>query len=114
MKIIIISFVLVVVITLIILESVRRGILETKYSIIWLIACISMGILSSNQLLINWLAKLLNVYYAPSVIFLFGFLFSFIMIFDLTRRISKLNDQVVTLTQELAIHKQNEDMKRTQ
>jgi hypothetical protein len=103
--IIFLSLLLVIFIFIVVIESVRRGILETKYSIVWIIVCLGMGILSSNSFFITKLADLLNVFYAPSLLFLFGLLFAIFMIFDLTRRISKLNNQVVNLTQEYTILK---------
>ncbi|WP_227394346.1 DUF2304 domain-containing protein [Jeotgalibacillus aurantiacus] len=105
MNVILLSFFLVLIIFLAVIESVRRGILETKYSLIWIITCVTLGILSSNSIFINTLANWLNVFYAPSLLFLFGLLFAIIMIFDLTRRISKMNKQLVAITQEHALLK---------
>lgn len=107
MDIVNLSFALVVILFLFILETVRRGILETNYSIIWIISCVVMGIFSVNNQLLEWVADKLNVHYAPSLLFLFGFLFSLIMIFDLTRKFSKTNNQVITLTQDYALLKQD-------
>ncbi|MED4071378.1 DUF2304 domain-containing protein [Priestia endophytica] len=111
MKIAIISLIIVIGIFIFVIESVRRGILETKYSIIWILTCLGIGILSGNSSLINKIADVLNVYYAPSILFLFGMLFLIIVVFDLTRRISKMNQQLVTLTQEYAILKQKYEEK---
>ncbi len=68
--------------------------------------CIAMAILSSTDKIINWIGKLLKVEYPPSILFLFGLLFCFILIFDLTRKISKQHHQLVTLTQDYALLKQ--------
>ena len=80
--------------------------LDTKYSILWIFVCITMAVLSSTDKIINWIGKLLNVEYPPSVLFLFGLLFCFILIFDLTSKISKQHHQLVTLTQDYALLKQ--------
>lgn len=110
MNIIPFSFLLIVLLFIFVFESVRRGVLETRYSLLWFATCIILGVLSLNEGLINWLAKLFGIYYAPSLLFLLGFLFSLIMIFDLTRRNAKLNKNIVELTQEFAILK--EDLKK--
>jgi hypothetical protein len=93
----------------IVIESVRRGSLETKYSILWIITCVILGILSAGKPILDFIADLLGVFYAPSVLFLFGLLFSLIMIFDLTRKVSQLNHKVVTLTQEHTLLKKKYD-----
>ncbi|MFC3886485.1 DUF2304 domain-containing protein [Bacillus songklensis] len=116
MSIIWLSLFIVVGIFIFVIESVRRGILETKYSILWIITCVCLGILSSNEAIINKLAHWLGVYYAPSLLFLFGLLFLLFMVFDLTRRVSKLNHQLVSLAQEYALLKQkyeNEGSKKS-
>lgn len=106
MKVIPFSFIIICILLFFVFESVRRGILETKYSLLWFGTCIVLGFLSLNQRLINWLADLFGIYYAPSLLFLFGFLFSIIMIFDLTRRNAKLSQQIVSLAQEFALQKE--------
>ncbi|WP_040227716.1 DUF2304 domain-containing protein [Bhargavaea cecembensis] len=105
MDISIFSFILVIILFLIVIESVRRGILETKYSLLWIITCLFMGFFSISETFINRLGKLLGVFYPPSLLFLFGLLFVIILVFDLTRRISKLNKAMVNLTQEYSILK---------
>ena len=106
MKVISFSFIIICLLFLFVFESVRRGILETKDSLLWFGLCIVLGFLSWNTGLINWMAELLGIFYAPSLLFLFGLLFSLIMIFDLTRRNAKLNKQIVALAQEFALLKE--------
>ncbi len=97
------SLLIVCALFIMVFESMRRGILETQYSILWLITCLVLGILSLFKNILNSIAHVMHVYYAPSILFLFGLLFSLIIIFDLTRRISKMNHLIVTLTQNLAL-----------
>ncbi|MFD0767603.1 DUF2304 domain-containing protein [Bacillus sp. CGMCC 1.60114] len=106
MPIITFSFIIIILLFFLIINSIRRGMLETKYAILWIFVCMSMAILSSTDKLINWLGKLLKVEYPPSILFLFGLLFCFILIFDLTRKLSKQHHQLVTLTQDYALLKQ--------
>jgi hypothetical protein len=103
MEITTISFIIVILLFYAVLASIRKGSLETKYSLLWIFTCIVLGILSISELLLNWIAQLTDVHYAPSILFLFGLLFILIIIFDLTRRISQLNHQLVTLTQDYAM-----------
>ncbi|MCI0765358.1 DUF2304 domain-containing protein [Bacillus sp. TL12] len=106
MSIVTFSFIFILLMFLVIINSIRKGALETKYSILWIFVCISMAILSSTDRIINWIGNLLKVEYPPSILFLFGLLFCFILIFDLTRKLSKQHHQLVTLTQEYALLKQ--------
>ncbi|WP_028400723.1 DUF2304 domain-containing protein [Ectobacillus panaciterrae] len=106
MRIITFSFIFIILLFFFIINSIRRGALETKYAILWIFVCIIMAVLSSTEKVVNWIGKLLKVEYPPSILFLFGLLFCFILIFDLTRRLSKLHHQFVTLTQDYALLKQ--------
>ncbi|MCF6138792.1 DUF2304 domain-containing protein [Pseudalkalibacillus berkeleyi] len=106
MNISVVSFGVVIMFLFIVLESVRRGILETKYSLLWILTCVVLAVLSISTSLLEMLANLLGIFYAPSLLFLFGLLFSLIIIFDLTRRISQLNHKIITLTQDFTLLKQ--------
>ncbi|MBT2216056.1 DUF2304 family protein [Virgibacillus dakarensis] len=108
MNITLFSFLIICLLFVIVIESVRRGILETKDALIWLFLCIILGILSLSRRLLELIATVLNIAYAPSLLFLFGLLSTIIMIFDLTRRISKLNQNVIHLTQEFALLKEQQ------
>ncbi|EQB38135.1 MULTISPECIES: DUF2304 domain-containing protein [Virgibacillus] len=102
------SFLIVCLFFVIVIESVRRGILETKDALIWLFLSVILGILSLSRGLLELIADWLGIVYAPSLLFLFGLLSTIIMIFDLTRRISKLNQKVIHLTQEFALLKEQQ------
>lgn len=111
MNINVLSFLIVLFLFVMIIESVRRGILETKYSLLWIITCVAMGFLTLNEKFLNTLSDYIGVFYAPSLLFLFGLLFSILLIFDLTRRVSKLNKELTVLTQEQAILKKKVEEK---
>ncbi|AVR00516.1 hypothetical protein OBCHQ24_16385 [Oceanobacillus iheyensis] len=103
------SFFIIVLFFVIVMESVRRGILETRDSLIWIFTCMVLGVLSLSRDLLAYLADILGIAYAPSLLFLFGLISTIIMIFDLTRRISKLNNKVTVLTQEFALLKEEQE-----
>lgn len=109
MSITLVSFFIVCFFFIVVIESVRRGILETKYSIIWIITCVILGILSLAENFLESMADLLGVAYAPSLLFLFGLLGILVMIFDLTRRVSTMNNKLISLTQEYALLKEKFD-----
>lgn len=109
MSVTLFSFIFVSCLFLFIIYSIRKGSLETKYSILWFFVCFVMMVLSFSDNFINAIGHWFNVYYPPSILFLFGLLFCFILIFDLTRKLSKAQHQVVTLAQEFAILKSKEN-----
>lgn len=106
MKITFLSFLLILFLFFLVIESVRRGVLDTKYSMLWLVTCFILAILSLNESIINRLAELVQVYYPPSLLFLCGLLFALLLIFDLTRRVSKLNKELTNITQEYTLLKE--------
>ncbi|PPA70272.1 DUF2304 domain-containing protein [Jeotgalibacillus proteolyticus] len=113
MSITLVSFFIIFFFFLIVIESVRRGILETKYSILWIIVCIVLGVMSLATDFLEQMAYLLGVVYAPSLLFLFGLIASLILIFDLTRRISNLNSRLIALTQEYALFREESNKEMT-
>lgn len=105
MDIVWISFIIIIVMFLSTVEAIRQNILDARASILWLFVLSIIAFLCLNRSLIEWLALKLDVSYAPSILFLFGLLFVLIMLFDLTRRMSKLSFQLIRLTQEHALLK---------
>ncbi len=63
MPIITFSFIFILLLLLLIINSIRRGTLETKYAVLWIFVCIAIAILSSTDKIINWIGKLLKVEY---------------------------------------------------
>jgi hypothetical protein len=108
-----VTFGIIVILFFILIGSIRRGVIETNYSILWILIFVGMGFLSLSPGLLERLSALLEVHYAPSLLFLAGILFIIILIFDLTRRVSKLNRQLVTLSQDYAILKSKLEQKET-
>ena len=93
---------------ILILELVRRQKLKEQYSLLWILMGVLLLIISMNVGLVETLADWLNIEYAPALLFLFGLLFCFVFILHLTIVISKLNQQVLRLTQEITILKEKE------
>ncbi|MEC0213246.1 DUF2304 domain-containing protein [Paenibacillus ehimensis] len=106
MSVYILSIVFSLSFLLIILDLVRRQKLKEQYSLLWIIFGITLLILSFNVKLIEYIAALLHIAYAPAMLFLFGLLFCFVFILHLTIVISKLTDRVLKLSQTVAIMEQ--------
>ncbi len=89
-----------------VIELIRRGRLKEKYSLIWLFASGILLFLSSSRGLLNYLAKLLGVFYPPSLLFLVAFLFLLLITLHFSVVVSGLSERNKKLAQELAILRQ--------
>lgn len=89
----------------VVLDLVRRQRLKEQYSLLWLLIGVGFLVVSSNTKILEWMALLLDIKYAPAVLFLLGLIFSFVLILHLTVVISRLTDHVLRLTQEITVLK---------
>ena len=87
------------------LYYVKKRKLEFQYCIFWITIDIILIVLSSNKNLVEDLAKLVGINYAPALLFVTGIVFSFLLIFYITIVISDMKRRIVNLTQELGILK---------
>ncbi|WP_418792019.1 DUF2304 domain-containing protein [Phosphitispora sp. TUW77] len=98
----------------IVLELVRSKRLKEQYSLLWLFVGGVMLILALWRDLIERLAEWLGIYYAPSLLFIVGILFSFALILHYSVIISRLHNQNVRLAQEVGVlNKKVEDLYET-
>lgn len=94
------------------LYIVKKGKLDERHSIFWIIFSLVIILLSLIPDLTEYIAKKLNIYYAPSVLFLFGILFIIGYLIHLSIVCTKQNKMIIRLTQELAIEQKNNGGKR--
>jgi len=92
-----------VIFFLMILELIRRRRLKEEYSLLWLGAGGVLIILSVARPLLEKIAAMLGIDYAPSAMFLIAGLMGMALGIHLTMVISKLTDQNRKLAQRLAI-----------
>jgi len=85
------------------LELVRRRRLKEKYSLLWLFTTLVLLVLSMSKGLLDKLALLLGIYYAPSAFFLLAFMFMMLIMVQFSIVISKLSERNQLLAQELAL-----------
>lgn len=88
---------------IVVLEFVRTRKLKEQYSLLWLLIGVVMILLSLWKDLLEMLASLLRIDYAPSLLFMMGILFSFALILHYSVIISKLHTQNVRLAQEIGV-----------
>jgi hypothetical protein len=84
---------------------VLKGKLREEYSIVWILCTLFLIVFSMWRNGLEVLAKALGVYYAPSLIFLFGFFAIIIFLVHLSVVNSKQQQNIKELSQELALLK---------
>lgn len=95
---------IVVLVTIISLLRTRR--LKEEYALVWVVVALTFiaAPIFSDQL--DAIALLLGVEYSPALYFGLGFIGVLLMLFQLSRYISRFSDQIRVLTQEVAILRQ--------
>lgn len=93
---------------LFIINLVRRGKLDEKYSILWLIFGIIILVVAIFPESIIGIANWFGVYYPPALLLLFGVIVVGAYIVHITVVITKQNKIIIKLTQELGILKEEQ------
>lgn len=94
-----------VVLFVYILSVVIKGTFDIYESIFWLIGTVIILILSIFPNLIIWLASLIGIEYAPSLLFLLVAVFLIFINFRNTQKIVKQKEKILSLAQDVAILK---------
>ena len=84
-------------------RKVSENKLSEKESIFWMMGAISILILGIFPNITIRIAEILKIEYAPSLLFLVGIVFVFLLVFRLTLYVSILKEQVKELAQRNAI-----------
>jgi hypothetical protein len=100
-----------VVICVLIFELVRRKRLMERYAILWLVAGVTVLMLSLWQDLLTRLSRAAGISYTPSALFAIAFLFVLVMLVHFSMTISRLSDQNTVLAQRLALLQQRLEQK---
>jgi hypothetical protein len=86
-----------------VIELIRRGRLKERYSLLWLFAGIVMLVLSVSRGLLESIAHLVGIFYAPSLLFLIAFIFLLLITLHYSVIISGLSEKNKHLAQEIAL-----------
>lgn len=79
--------------------------LKEQYAILWIVLSLGILFFSVFRDTIAQLADFFGVFYAPSLLFMFAFLIFLLILIQLSTVISKLKDDIKTLTQEIGMLK---------
>lgn len=93
---------------LFIFRLIVRGQLREEYSILWIICTVILIIFSVWRHGLEQIALALGVYYPPSLVFLAAIFAILIFLVHLSVVVSRLQNQIKVLTQEIAFLKQQQ------
>lgn len=85
--------------------NVKKKKFSIKESFWWVMASIVMLVLSIFPYAIDNLAKLLNIAYPPSLLFVFCIVFLLFINFKNSKKIAEQQEKIIELAQEVAIIK---------
>lgn len=103
MKFQIIIAVLLLLVLLVIVNSVKKHKLDFRHALSWIVSDLVLLILDIFPGIIAWFAQLCGVALPINMMFFFGIVLCFILIYGLSVTISILLDKVKKLTQEVAL-----------
>lgn len=99
----IILLVLLAIGMMVVVNMVRKRVLELKYVLVWMFSDIVLVFLVLFPGLIKAITRLLGIKSSMNMIFFLGFLLSLIIIFTLTVALSKVTSSVRRMSQTIAL-----------
>ncbi len=88
-----------------IIQAMRLKRLKEAYALLWLITGIIFLVISCWKSAIDLLGNLLGIGYSPAILFLFMLVSVILILIQYSIVISKQNEQIKNLTQEIALLK---------
>ena len=103
LRIRLVVIVCMVFILIYIIRSISKKTIDYKYGLGWTMVTAIIAIFAIFPGILEWIAKVTGVIAPVNVLFFLGFILSLGIIFSLSKTVSKLQDKVNKLSQELAI-----------
>ncbi len=97
------------VIFLVVIELIRRNLLMERYSLIWLAASVVLMVFSFWRGLLHFIARVIGVYYPPSLLFLVAIFFLLVLLLHFSVVLSALSKRNNRLAQEIGMLKERLD-----
>ena len=89
--------------------QIKRKKLELKYTLSWFVLIIVLIVLTCFPRLLIVIAEFLGIAAPVNMIFFLGFCSSLVIIYTLTVAISKMSDNIRSLTQKIALLEKEEE-----
>lgn len=99
----ILAIMISVCLVLLVIHLVRKRSMRPEYSVLWLIGTTGLLVLSLWRDLLDKVAHLAGVYYAPAILLMVTIFFGVLALLHLSVVLSRQADSNKTITQELAL-----------
>lgn len=86
-----------------VLDLVRRRRLAEDYALMWMVSSTVIALLGFSTPVLQWITRLLGMMYESSTVFAAGLGFALYMLLFLSVRMSRLTQEHLILTRELAL-----------
>jgi hypothetical protein len=86
-----------------VINTVRRGKLQLRYALAWIVGIVVLGVLVAIPGSIGLLASLLGIASPVNMVFFLGFVLSLAIIFVLTATLSRVTAQMRQMAQSVAL-----------
>lgn len=104
-----VAIIAIVFLLVIVISMIRQRLLREEYAIMWLLAGVVLITFALWRDLIDILASIIGVYYAPAVLLLLGIFFGVLITLHFTVALSKHENCLRDLTQEIALLKAEQE-----
>jgi hypothetical protein len=102
-RVLFVSLLSAAVLTIVVLELVRRRRLQERYSMLWLITCLALVILAAVPGLLDWISSALGIAYPPNALFVAVSGFVLLVLLNFSIAVSRLSEQTARLAQRMAM-----------
>ncbi len=99
----IVLLVLLAITVIVLISQIREKKLELEYSITWLLLLFTLFIFVLFPGLQNWVSKLMGIAAPVNMIFFLGFCFALVIMYRLTKAISKISKETKLLAQRITV-----------
>jgi hypothetical protein len=99
---------------LFILRLIRRRQMHAKYAFLWLSVGMMLVLLAASPKLLDRVSGVVGVYYAPATFFLGALAFLFLVVIHFSWELSRLEDRIRSLSEELAVSQAEPPRERRQ
>ena len=106
-------FLLIVLLAVFIFEinEIKSKKLVLQYTLSWLFLIFGLALVIVFPGILNIISRVIGIAIPVNTVFFLGFVFALVIIFNLTRAVSKMSVEIVRLTQELAVLKKTIEQK---
>lgn len=102
-RVVFVSLLGAIALSLVVLELVRRRRLQERYSMLWLVTCLVLIVLAVVPGLLERISSAVGIVYPPNALFIAAFGFVLLVLLNFSIAVSRLSEQTSRLAQRLAM-----------